>query len=295
MTTAIKIPDMPSGLTLTVDVVNTTSLAVVETVAMTFASDVYSGNITGGLAGQYLFRLKASGSIIGSRRRTIAATAGPFILDEASEAAAIQVVGARVVTITVTDGTDPLENAKVRLTAGAVSEAKITNASGVAVFALDDATYAVSITMSGHGGEVATLVVSGTTSHTYPLTANSFDPPTLPDTAIGYLVLLDESSAGEIGKPVTVQLIAGPGTAGYGLDEKPITVNSIAAAGDNPDGYVEFPSLRIGATYSIWRGGSVSSSPVSVFATRSSSSPGTFVVPDAERFLLPEIKGLDAT
>jgi hypothetical protein len=56
--------------------------------------------------------------------------------------------GARTVTITVNDGTTALQNARVRLTEGANTYTGNTNASGVIVFNVDDATYTVGITKS---------------------------------------------------------------------------------------------------------------------------------------------------
>lgn len=66
-TTPIKFPALPTGLTLTCDVTHPSTLSVLETVSLTEASQVYSGNVTGSHSGQLIFVLKASGSIFGSR------------------------------------------------------------------------------------------------------------------------------------------------------------------------------------------------------------------------------------
>ncbi|MFA6043370.1 MAG: carboxypeptidase-like regulatory domain-containing protein [Phycisphaerales bacterium] len=58
--------------------------------------------------------------------------------------------GAFPITVTVTDGTDPLENAVVRLTEGANSFALVTDASGNATFSLNAATYTVAVTKDGY-------------------------------------------------------------------------------------------------------------------------------------------------
>ena len=57
--------------------------------------------------------------------------------------------GARLVTITVNDGTTVLQNAVVRLTEGGNTYRALTNVSGVATFNVDDATYAVAISQVG--------------------------------------------------------------------------------------------------------------------------------------------------
>lgn len=86
--------------------------------------------------------------------------------------------GARTVTITVNDGTTVLENAIVRMTEGANTFTALTNSSGVAVFNLDDATYTVGITKPGYTYSGTSLVVNGTETATYSMTAISISNPT---------------------------------------------------------------------------------------------------------------------
>jgi hypothetical protein len=86
--------------------------------------------------------------------------------------------GARTVTITVNDGTTVLENAIVRMTEGANSFTALTNSSGVAVFNLDDATYTVAVTKPGYSYSGTSLVVNGTETATYSMTAISISNPT---------------------------------------------------------------------------------------------------------------------
>lgn len=82
--------------------------------------------------------------------------------------------GARTVTVTVNDGLgNLLQNAVVRMTEGANSYRALTNASGVAVFNLDDATYVVAITKAGYSYSGTTIVVNGTETATYSMTRNS--------------------------------------------------------------------------------------------------------------------------
>jgi len=101
--------------------------------------------------------------------------------------------GARTVTITVNDGTTVLQNATVRMTEGVNTFTALTNASGVAVFNLDDATYTVSITKSGYSYTGTTLVVNGTETATYSMTAISVTPPTSPSKSAIEVLCVDEN------------------------------------------------------------------------------------------------------
>jgi len=74
--------------------------------------------------------------------------------------------GAYVITVTVTDGTDPLEAAVVRVTNGANSFTGSTDASGNASFSLDALTYTVSVTKSGYSFAPTTRTVTGTQAGT---------------------------------------------------------------------------------------------------------------------------------
>jgi len=99
--------------------------------------------------------------------------------------------GARTVTITVNDGTTVLQNASVRVTEGANTFLAVTNSSGVATFNLDDATYTVAITKSGYSYAGTTLVVDGTETRTYSMTAISIPSPTQPDGCIIQVLCLN--------------------------------------------------------------------------------------------------------
>lgn len=100
--------------------------------------------------------------------------------------------GARTVTITVNDGTTALQNAVVRLNEGVNTFRALTNASGVAVFNVDDATYTVAVTKSGYTYAGTTLVVDGTETATYSMTATNVTSPTNPDLSAIEVLCLDE-------------------------------------------------------------------------------------------------------
>jgi hypothetical protein len=112
--------------------------------------------------------------------------------------------GARTVTITVNDGTTVLQNATIRLTEGANTFKAQTNASGVAVFNLDDATYTVGITKSGYSYAGTTLVVDGTETRTYSMTAISITLPANPD--LSAIVVTCLGTDFEIESGITIDL-----------------------------------------------------------------------------------------
>lgn len=112
--------------------------------------------------------------------------------------------GARTVTITVNDGTTVLQNAIVRFTEGSNTFRALTNASGVAVFNLDDATYTVAVTKSGYTYAGTTMVVNGTETATYSMTATSVTPPTNPDLSAVVVLCLGTDFEAQSG--VTIDL-----------------------------------------------------------------------------------------
>lgn len=70
--------------------------------------------------------------------------------------------GAYLVTVTVTDEDDnPLENALVRLSEGMNIFTVKSNASGIAAFNLDAATYDIGVTKDGYQFTPSSIVVSG--------------------------------------------------------------------------------------------------------------------------------------
>lgn len=83
-------------------------------------------------------------------------------------------------TITVDDGTDPLENARVRLVEGADDFSDTTDADGEVPFSLTAKTYSVTIAKDGYSFTPTTLAVSGDGSHTFSMTRTA---PAAPDDA----------------------------------------------------------------------------------------------------------------
>ena len=154
--------------------------------------------------------------------------------------------GARTVNITVNDGTTVLENAIVRMTEGVNSFRALTNVSGVAVFNLDDATYTVSITKSGYSYAGTTIIVNGTETATYSMTAITITPGA-GDLTTGWLVT---RVAGVATEDITIryqQRQEPASDTGSSYDDTIYSVESDA------DGLVELAMVR-GAYYYVWRG-----------------------------------------
>lgn len=287
----IKIPSLPTGLSLTCKLRNLSTLAVLETVTLLAGSgddaSVYSGTVTGAHAGQLLFEILVSGVVFQSRIRTIQDVAATFVILTELEQLKSTGHGPNLVTITVTDGTDALENAKVRVASGVVSEDDDTNVDGEVQFGLSNATYTVTIERAGYESHVASLVVSGTTTAEYELTALIITPPASPSVATGSMLVLDEFNEPEVGISISLQMTEGPGTAGYSLDTK------IRTEVSDENGMVEFIKLRRGATYSLWRGPANDTFSASAFVTQPAATRTSFVVPNTGTFNIAEVLGLD--
>jgi hypothetical protein len=121
--------------------------------------------------------------------------------------------GARTVTITVNDGATVLQNARVRVVEGVNTYTGLTNASGVVVFNLDDATYTVSITKSGYTYAGTLLIVDGTETRTYSMTVVSVTPPDDPALCAVTIHVFDQYGADMSGQPVEITFVKWDTTA----------------------------------------------------------------------------------
>ncbi len=81
-----------------------------------------------------------------------------------------EIDGANTVTITVDDGENPVDGARVRVTLGVQSQVKLTDAAGEVAFTLDDGTWSVGVTRIGYVFDATSLVVSGETDAAYSMT-----------------------------------------------------------------------------------------------------------------------------
>ncbi len=155
--------------------------------------------------------------------------------------------GAWLVTVTVNDGSAPLQGALVRFTMGAESSSARTNSSGVATFGLDTGTWTVVITLSGQDFAPTTLAVSGNTPVTYSMTPRTLLPSTVPDTVTGYLIVLDEFDVPTSSVTVWCRTIS---VIGNGLSPSKTFRPSVSAG----SGLVQFTNLFPGARYELKRG-----------------------------------------
>lgn len=155
--------------------------------------------------------------------------------------------GARTVTITVDDGTDPIVGAKVRLTDGVLGTgADTTDADGEVTFNVDDASWTVAITKPGYSFAGATLVVNGDETQSYSMTAVSITPSD-PDKVTGYVTCEIEgvAAAGVVVYLEQQKPAAGSGLA-YDSSRRTDTSNGLGVA--------QFENLQPGATFRFWRG-----------------------------------------
>jgi hypothetical protein len=145
-------------------------------------------------------------------------------LRDAFAIAALEVsggTGAYQITVTVTDGTDPLEGAKVRITEGATTLLGTTDASGNATFSLDAATYTVGISKAGFQFASTTRTVTGEEAGTLvndlEMTARSVPAASAdPDLAVVYFDTADFTGEPKEGVVVTFELVTIPSVGSSG-------------------------------------------------------------------------------
>ena len=139
--------------------------------------------------------------------------------------------GSYNVTLTITDGTNPLPNATVTLAINASRYTAVTNSSGVAVLTPTEGngTYTVSLTAIGYQFTPASLTVSGNTSHSYAMAQITITPATAP-AATGWLVVTQSDGVTpEVGQIVNFRMIAvPPDSTGLAPDPTIFPVTSIA-------------------------------------------------------------------
>jgi len=127
-------------------------------------------------------------------------------------------VGAYAITQTVTDGTDPLVGATVRLydASSLTAYVVVTNASGVAGFSLDAGSYTRSITKNGYSFTPDTLVVSASASVSSAMAAIAVPSPASPDLCVVYGTFLKPSGAALASVNITFTLHAERNTTSGG-------------------------------------------------------------------------------
>lgn len=124
--------------------------------------------------------------------------------------------GAFGITITVTDGTDPLENASVRILEGATPYTGTTDASGNASFSLDAATFSVRVTKGGYSFTPTTRTVTaeetGTLTDDLEMTAVTVSSPADPELCRCSGTFVDIAGNAIVGASITLQLMGDTNT-----------------------------------------------------------------------------------
>lgn len=136
--------------------------------------------------------------------------------------------GARTIVVTIDDGTDPLENAIVRMTEGANTYTVTTDASGNGTFNLDDATYTVAIYKSGYTYAGTTLVVTADATPTYSMSALNISAPANPAMTTAYLNVYDIDGSLLANETFTYQQTTAPTGTGTSFEPDSGTATSDA-------------------------------------------------------------------
>jgi hypothetical protein len=179
---------------------------------------------------------------------TTPGTFGKYLDDEISGGGSGS--GARTVVITIDDGTDPLQNATVRLTEGVNTYTATTDVDGEATFNVDDATYVVAVTKAGYSYAGTSLVVNGDEAATYSMTAIVVTPPADPALCAVTIHLRDQYGTDLADEPVEITFVAWGAAA-----ETPPVLSVPPVQETDDDGLVEVNLYRL-ATYKIIYGGS---------------------------------------
>ena len=173
--------------------------------------------------------------------------------------------GPRTITVTITDGTNPLENATVQFSEGSTVRYGLTDVNGERAFGLNDATWSYAISKDGYTSEVGTHVVNASqTPLSIVLTATA--PPV--------------SDVGLVTGAYRVYTDAGLPQAGVTIHCKLLNVKAVAdgAIGDIADrvsvsdvnGWAYFTNLFVGGLYAIGR---AASDPQNVQVPSGATSP----------------------
>ena len=238
-----------TGVTLSLFLKSPTSSTVVNTGgdACTESSGLFTATVAESLTGWYFAELRESpyalADVVATGWVNMSASS-PVVVETIFDGASIG-TGARSVTITVNDGTTVLQGAQVRLASGAESFSAVTNSSGIATFSVNDATWTVAITKAGYSFASTSLVVDGTETQTYSMTALSITPSD-PGQTTAYVTIRDMAGDPVQGATVQVQILRfATGTTGSGID------NPLISGTTDENGLVEFPNLPRSAKYQV--------------------------------------------
>lgn len=140
--------------------------------------------------------------------------------------------GASLVTITVNDGTNPIEGAVVALYSNDVLNGYgTTNVSGVVQLTPNsgDVTYTVAILKASYSFTPTTLAVSGATSHAYSMSLISVSPEVDPLRTTLYFTAYDDDNVATSGINYEFVLVEPGLDTGYSFSRSTITATSAGA------------------------------------------------------------------
>jgi hypothetical protein len=203
--------------------------------------------------GEYRLDLPDAAVAAGATQLTINGTVAggvilgyPIALDTATVPA-----GVHPCTWTVTDGTDPLENATVTFWLGGVLKGTgVSDVDGHVPMSLDAATYDVAIVCDGYTFAATTHTVSATAAtwtHSFAMTAPSITPSPLGQTTL-WATVYDEDGDPEEDVTITCRMVTAATGTGSIFDFAIRSETSDAA------GLVEFTKCVQGAVYQVRRG-----------------------------------------
>ena len=163
--------------------------------------------------------------------------------------------GSVAVTITVNDGTNPIQGAIVNLLINASQYNQPTNSSGVAVLTPTEGgssgnplTYTVQITAGGYQFTPTTLVVSGVTNHTYSMTAISIPTSSTGNVTV-YGTCYNQDGTVASGVVHTLTLIQEPSGTGLSVSQLNRSTQS------ESNGMFSFTNAVIGGVFDVSRSG----------------------------------------
>jgi hypothetical protein len=161
----------------------------------------------------------------------------------------VALAGPYTVTVGVTTGVAPIENAIVRMYKAGASESKSTDANGEATFTVEAATWTVAITHNTYTGVSNSLVVTDDAAPIYAMVAKTITAAAAPLSTV-VVTCTDENGDAEQGVILYMKMKAIPaGGTGYVYD------STIQSATSDADGLATLTGVRL-ATYQVRRGDS---------------------------------------
>ena len=147
--------------------------------------------------------------------------------------------GPSVLTVTVSDGSNPIENAQVVAKRTGESGFKVTDSNGQVQFAVSDATYDLVVISAGYEGVVDSVVVSGATGKAITMSATVLPTPSQPELCVvACYIQLN-------GQPVENAVVRATLVNSNSAIDGIVLSNSKDVAETNIDGYAQLELIRL--------------------------------------------------